>query len=852
MRPHRTRRLRAGVALVAAAAVVTGGATPALASPGTDRHADGNGNGHRNGNGHGHGHDRGDHDRIAQQVAALVAQLTVPEKFGLLGGTTGSNGAAGALGGVPRLGIPTLDMADGPSGVRAAEPATALPAPVALGATFSPELAAAYGGVLGQEADALGMEVLLGPMMNLVRTPYAGRNFETLSEDPLLTASLAAPQVSGIQDHGVIATAKHFAANNQELGRAGLDVLVDEKTLHETELAGFEAVVDAGIGAVMCAYNQVESVQVCQNSELLTEVLREQWGFDGFVMTDWFAIHGPEALVAGLDVEMPRPMAFPELAQDVDGDGQVTERDLSEPVAAALDRAVSGVLTAMAEVGLLDGVGEDPERAVEENAAVARQVATEGAVLLRNEQSALPLSDEALGSLAVVGPTAATPLIGGGGSARVNPDAGAVDSTVEVLEAGGADVTWATGEDLEGELVPGAVLGSGSPLELTGEAAPTGEFSEDVTVTAPEAGTYTFHLQTTGPGAEVTLGEEQVASTQNRFGALGGSLIPTADGFINDSWTVELAAGEQVAFTVSGTGTVEAPVQLRLHWTTPQLRQQRIDEAVSAAEAAHTAVVFGYNEGTEGEDRASLALPGFQDEVIAAVAAANPRTVVVLNTGDPVLMPWLDDVSAVLQMWYPGQEGAEATVDLLTGVVGPAGKLPQTYPADPARTPVSDPANYPGVDLDGDGVPDQQTYTEGTDVGYRWYAATDTDPLFAFGHGLSYTSFDYSRLRTRTGKDGVEVSFVLTNTGSRTGTEVPQVYLGAGTAAGTPTLQLAGFDRVTLEPGERQRVTIEVDERQLSVWDAEDDRWERACGVRPVLVGAASDDVRLTDSVRVR
>ncbi|WP_222195471.1 beta-glucosidase family protein [Modestobacter italicus] len=840
MRPHRTRRLRAGVALAAAAVVVTGGAAPALAGP------------HGNGPGHGHGQGHGHHDPDSRRIAALVAQLTVPEKFGLLGGTTGSNGAAGALAGVPRLGIPTLDMADGPSGVRAAEPATALPAPVALGATFSPDLAAAYGGVLGQEADALGMEVLLGPMMNLVRTPYAGRNFETLSEDPLLTASLAAPQVAGIQDHGVIATAKHYAANNQELGRAGIDVHVDEKTLHETELAGFEAVVDAGIGAVMCAYNQVDSVQACENAELLTEVLREQWGFDGFVMTDWFAIHGPDALVAGLDVEMPRPAAFPELAQDVDGDGRVTERDLSRPVRAALDRAVTGVLTAMDQVGLLDGATDDPERAVEENAAVARQVATEGAVLLRNEQGTLPLSEDALGSLAVVGPTAATPLIGGGGSARVNPDAGAVESTVDVLAAAGAEVTWATGEDLEGELVPGSALGGGTPLDRTGDAALTGEFSEAVTVTAPEAGTYTFHLQTTGPGAQVTVGEEQVASTQNRFGALGGSLIPTSDGYLNDSWTVDLAAGEQVAFTVSGTGTAAAPVQLRLHWTTPQLRQQRIDEAVAAARGAHTAVVFGYNEGTEGEDRASLALPGFQDEVIAAVAAANPRTVVVLNTGDPVLMPWLADVSAVLQMWYPGQEGAEATVDLLTGAANPAGKLPQTYPADPARTPVSDPANYPGTDTDGDGVPDEQTYTEGTNVGHRWYQATGTEPLFAFGHGLSYTSFDYSRLRTRTGRDGMEVSFVLTNTGDVTGTEVPQVYLGQGSAAGTPAVQLAGFDRVTLEPGERQRVTIQVDERQLSVWNARKDRWEPAAGIRPVLVGTASDDVRLTDSVRIR
>jgi beta-glucosidase len=359
-------------------------------------------------------------------------------------------------------------------------------------------------------------------------------------------------------------------------------------------------------------------------------------------------------------------------------------------------------------------------------------------------------------------------------------------------------------------------------------------------------------------------GTEAEASTQRRFGAAGGSLIPTSDGRTNDTYTVELAAGQPVTLTLScdspAAGPVAAcqpsadqPLQLRLNWTTPERRQQLVDEAARAAADAGTAVVFGFNEGTEGEDRASLALPGFQDDVIAAVAAANPDTVVVLNTGDPVLMPWLDDVRAVLQMWYPGQEGAEATVDLLTGAANPGGKLPETYPADEDATPVSDPANYPGLDTDGDPAPELQTYTEGTDVGYRWYAATGTDPLFSFGHGLSYTSFEYSGLRVHRGADrGLDVTFSVRNTGQVTGSEVPQVYLGAGDAAGVPTLQLAGFDRLSLQPGERQRVTVHVDERQLSVWDADADRWVRATGSRPVFVGSAADDVRLTGEARIR
>ncbi|CCH89706.1 Glycoside hydrolase family 3 domain protein [Modestobacter italicus] len=848
MAPHRTRRLRAGLTIAATVVVVAGGAAPALATPGRD----------------GGGPAPGQPHVDRQRIAALVAQMTVPEQFGMLGGTTGANGAAGAIVGVPRLGVPGLDMADGPSGVRASEPATALPAPIALGATFDRDAATAYGGVLGQEADALGMEVLLGPMMNLVRTPYAGRNFETLSEDPLLTAQLAAPQVAAVQDHGVIATAKHFAANNQELGRQGIDVQVDEKTLHETEFAGFEAVVRAGIGAVMCSYNQVNGVQACEDAELLTHVLREEWGFDGFVMTDWGAFHGAGALEAGLDVEMPRPTAaFTDLNRDANGDGVVDDRDLTPPVAAALDRAVTGVLTAMAEVGLLDDAGAEPERAVAQNAAVARQVATEGAVLLANEGGALPLGADQLADVALVGPTAATPLIGGGGSARVTPDTGAVDSTVDVLRERGAGVTWAVGEDLEGVVVPGSALSTGAPVDTTYTAPVT----QTVTVTAPSAGAYTFHVQTTGPGVRMDVegvpGTDAEASTQRRFGAAGGSLIPTADGRTNDSYTVDLAAGQQVTLTLSCDSaqagpvaacapTAEAPLALRLAWTTPELRAERVAEAARTAADADTAVVFAYNEGTEGEDRPSLGLPGFQDDVIAAVAAANPDTVVVLNTGDPVLMPWLDDVRAVLQMWYPGQEGAEATVDLLTGVANPGGRLPETYPAREDATPVSDPANYPGLDTDADPVPDVQTYTEGTDVGYRWYAATGTEPLFAFGHGLSYTSFDYSGLEVRNRHRGLQVSFTVQNTGDVAGTEVPQVYLGGGSAAGTPSLQLAGFDRVALEPGERQRVTVTVEERQLSVWDADADEWVRATGTRPLTVGASSGDVRLSSSVRVR
>ncbi|MBK8461302.1 MAG: glycoside hydrolase family 3 C-terminal domain-containing protein [Micropruina sp.] len=567
-------------------------------------------------------------------------------------------------------------------------------------------------------------------------------------------------------------------------------------------------------------------------------------------MTDWFARHTqPAGVLSGLDVQMPRPTAELIAALDTNAVAGVDDGDTPAPqIMAAVDRAVTAVLTAMDQVGLIGTEGHPlSERATTANAAIARRVATQGAVLLQNNTRALPLTSADLADLAVVGPTAKSPLIGGGGSARVNPDAGAVQSTLDVLTARGADVTWATGEELDGVLIPAEALTQGTPIDGTYGTGQT------VTVKAPTAGDYTFALQTTGSGGQLLLSTATgpvVASTQSRFGAAGGSLIPASDGRTNDTYLVTLAAGQEITLVVIPAAGQSVP--MRLQWVTPELRAQRIAEAAQAAANAEVAIVFGYNEGTEGEDRASLSLPGHQNDVIAAVAAANPNTVVVLNTGDPVAMPWKDDVKAILQLWYPGQEGAEATVDLLTGVVNPSGKLPETYPADQDATPVSDPANYPGTDTTGDGVPDTQEYTEGSDIGYRWYEATGTKPLFAFGHGLSYTTFKYTGLSVQRAGDELQVSFTLRNSGRVSGTEVPQVYLGRGTASATPTIQLAAFDRVTLRPGEARRVTLRVHERQLSVWDADADAWARAVGTRPVLVGGAVDSIQLTGKARIR
>ncbi|WP_337061169.1 glycoside hydrolase family 3 C-terminal domain-containing protein [Kineococcus sp. G2] len=780
---------------------------------------------------------------FSPRVAALLAEMTLDEKISMVhGGATDPEavGAAGYLPGVPRLGIPELRLADGPAGVRVAESATALPAPAALASSFDDTLARRFGEVIGRDGRALGVDVLLSPMTNNIRVPVAGRNFETFGEDPLLASRTVGAEVAGIQSQGLIATIKHYAANNQEENRFDVDVQVDEQTLREIELPAFRAAVEAGAGSVMCSYNKVGGTHACENEELLTTILREQWGFEGWVMSDWGATQSTQAITAGLDMEMPRGTYFGEPLKEAILAGEIPE--------AALDTSVGRILTQVERVGLLDAEpAPRPERDPAGAARVAQEVAEAGAVLLKNDRGALPLAPGT--GIAVIGPTAKTPVVTGGGSSRVLPESAAAPVDAIAARAGGnAQVGWSVGEDLEGVLVPAEALGA-EPLARVGEdAVPAGEaLDRSLTLTAPETGTYTLSLQTTGAGARVSLDGQEVLSTRSQFGAAGGSLIATADGWTNDTHYLELEAGSTHQLTVTGDAGAQ-DLQARLHWVTPSARERTVQEAAEAARSAGTAVVFAYDEGTEGVDRSSLSLPGTQDELIAAVAAANPNTVVVLNTGAAVTMPWLSSVRAVLETWYPGQEGAEATARLLFGDVSPSGKLSQTFPVSEDVTPVAgDPLRYPGVD-------GRQEYSEGIHVGYRWYDATGAEPLFPFGHGLSYTDFSYGDLRVKDRDGRVEVAFTVTNTGEHAGAEVPQVYVGPSRrlTQEQAVKSLVGYEKVFLAPGQSRRLSISVDDRWLSSWSADDDTWELGTGRRDVWVGTSSADLALHGTVRVR
>ncbi|MEV0095517.1 beta-glucosidase [Streptomyces sp. NPDC050738] len=777
------------------------------------------------------------------RVESLLGRLTLDEKLSFLHGAEdpAGLGQAGFVPGVARLGIPPLRLADGPAGVRIDRRATALPAPVLLAAAFDPALARAYGEVIGREGRALGLDVLLSPMVNLIRTPYAGRNFETFSEDPLLSADLVAEEIRGIQGEGLIATVKHFALNNQEQDRMSVDVRVGDQALNEVWLPGFEAAVDAGAGSVMAAYNRVGGTFACENGELLTGILRERWNFDGWVMTDWYAAHSTLAsITAGLDMEMPSGIYFADALR-----GAV----LGAVPEALVDRSVRRILTVMERFGLLGAAPpQRPHRDPAAGARTALAVAKAGATLLRNERRMLPLTGPAARSIAVIGPTGSIPCVGGGGSARVVPDRAASPLETITSRAGsGARVVYALGEDLFGKPLPPASLAPGADFE--GQSIPAGRlwtYDGTLTVDADDEWTFVVHYEGLRPEIRIDGGELfPLAPGYGDF--LPGSMTSIApDGLAVRRRTLHLTPGpHRLQITAWGGGEDHV---FRLRRSTGATRAADVAEAVLAAGTSYSVVLFAYEDATEGADRTSLALPGHQRELIEAVTAVNPRTTVVLNTSSATAMPWLERTASVLQMYYPGQEGAAATTAVLFGDCDPGGRLTQTFPASEDHHPTAgDPLRYPGAG-------GREEYTEGIHLGYRWYDAQGVEPLFPFGHGLSYTTFRYENLLVRPlGGGCVEVRFAVVNTGERSGIEIAQVYVGPSAELGIDQAKkaLAGYRRLELRPGERREVTVRVSARSLSSWDTAHRTWVLGTGQRTVQVGASARDLRLTGQAAV-
>ncbi|GAA2350235.1 beta-glucosidase family protein [Streptomyces violaceusniger] len=764
---------------------------------------------------------------VSPRVAALIARMSLDEKLSFVHGGTDPRalGQAGYIPGVPRLGIPELRLTDGPAGVRVNAHATAMPAPVALASSFDDRLARTFGQVIGRDGRALGQDVLLSPMTNIIRVPYAGRNFETFSEDPLLSSRMVSGEIGGVQSQGLIATVKHYAENNQEDNRMGVNVNVDEQTLRQIELPAFEAAVKAGAGAVMCSYNSVNGSHGCGSDELLNSILKEQWGFQGWVMSDWSAAHSTTDIVNGLDQEMPSGVFLGDKLKTAITNGTIPVSELNDSVARILGQ--------MNTFGLLDGTaGRRPARDPQGGAKVAQKVAESGSVLLKNTGKALPLTGEDT-DIGLIGPTAKTPKVTGGGSSNVVPDSAASPLDTITQRAGRkATVRYAAGVDTTGAPIPATALSPALPTGSDGTitVTPAAPFDYSGTLTVPADGDYSF-----------------VYDLPAAYGALkidGKSVIT---GFLgSSSATVHLTAGTH-RFAANAQAIQGAPAKIRLNWVTPQAARAAREQAVALARQVKTPIVFAHDDGTEGADRKDLSLPADQNGLISAVADANPNTIVVLNTGSSITMPWLSKVKAVLDTYYPGENGAEATARLLYGDVNPSGKTTQTFPASESATPVAgDPLRYPGVD-------NQENYSEGIYVGYRWYDKEKAAPLFPFGYGLSYTSFAYRDLAVRQSHGTLTVSFTLKNTGTRDGDEVAQVYVGASpeTTAPQAVRSLGGYQKVHLRSGQSKSVRIQVDAQQLKYWNASSHAWELGTGHREVWVGSSSRTLPLHGGVEV-
>ncbi|NGN94020.1 glycosyl hydrolase [Nocardioides sp. KC13] len=785
---------------------------------------------------------------VAAVVEAALERLDLDSKTRLLAGQD-----LWSLPALPEIGLDSLVMSDGPVGVRGGtwsvdDPSLVLPSPTALAATWDPELARRAGQVLAQEAHRKGVHLLLAPTVNLHRSPLAGRHFESYSEDPVLTARIGVGYVTGLQESGVGATVKHFVANDAETERFTVDNRIDDKALRELYLAPFEEIVkDARPWALMSAYNAVNGSTMTEHRELQVDVLRKEWGFDGVVISDWLAARDTVgAIEGGLDVAMPGPLTVfgPALAAAV-RDGRVSE--------AAVDTSVRHVLLLAARLGLLQGaapeVPVDRRPAPVDGPSVAREIAARSFVLVRNEGGLLPLVPSAGRGVALIGRTARDARIRGGGSAAVHP--AQVVSPLEGLRAALPDdvaLTYAMGAHPDDELgvategfklravlrdADGTVLAE-QPLDLGRvrwmDSALPGDTDFDALATVELTGTFTpgdsglHHFGTSGTGDFLlTVGGTVVYDGRDAAGADPMEVLtgrPIARG------TVTLEAGRTVEVSLLHRAPKVAYGHLRgvafgLTHGDPGADDDRlIEEAVTAARSADTAiVVVATTERVESEgfDRANLHLPGRQDELVARVAAANPRTVVVVNAGAPVEMPWRDDVAAVLLTWFPGQEGGAALADVLLGQEEPGGRLPTTWPARLEDAPVTRVIPENGV------LP----YDEGVFVGYPAWRNGTVAPAYPFGHGLGYTTWEYLALETA--PDRVRVR--LRNTGTRPGRETVQIYAEPLDPDSTrPARGLVGFATVEARPGETTEVVIPLAQRAFQHWDTTSGGWATTPG----------------------
>ncbi|MCR6484399.1 glycoside hydrolase family 3 C-terminal domain-containing protein [Amycolatopsis sp. OK19-0408] len=798
-------------------------------------------------------------------VDALLAELDLDAKASLLAGQD-----VWSLPALPRIGLGSLVLSDGPIGVRGVrwspdDPSVTLPSPTALAASWDPRLAVRAGRLLAQEARRKGVHVLLAPTVNLQRSPLGGRHFECYSEDPLLTGLMGAGYVTGVQDGGVAVTVKHFVANDFETERFTADVRVGERALRELYLAPFELIVRrARPWGIMAAYNSVNGTTMTQHAELLNGVLRDEWGFDGFVVSDWLAARDTVASAnGGLDVAMPGPRTVfgEQLAEAVRG-GEVDEE--------VVDDMVRRVLLLAHRTGAL-GTRHLPGTPDLDGVAVAREVAHRSFVLLGNETGVLPLREPR--SIALIGALAADPKILGGGSATVFPEhvVSPLDGLRKALPPG-TDLTFSTGADPRTTLPPAT---DNFRLRATAKAADGTRLAEfplreakitwigelpagldmatlasveiDGTYLPERGGTHTFAV--TGPGdLRLTVAGQTLFDGVNL--PEGGDVFTSIMQVHEQRREIELAEGEPVDVSLTYWIPSEMAEFARgtFAWVTFALGHRgpvpdpdaALDEAVAVAAKSDVAVVVVGTTAeveSEGFDRTSLALPGRQDELVRRVAEANRNTVVVVNAGSPVELPWRDEVAAVLLTWFPGQAGGDALADVLLGVEEPGGRLPTTWPARLEDAPVTDVTPQDG----------ELAYDEGVHIGYSAWARVERKPAYWFGHGQGYTTWVYEELDVYPDDEGgARVRVRVRNSGKRKGREVVQLYLAPTERGDRPPRWLAGFASVEARPGEAVETDIVIKPRSLEVWR---DGWQHIAGEYVLEASHAYDQPRLSTRV---
>lgn len=842
-----------------------------------------------------------------QRSALLLAAMTLEEKVELMTGDQGEGPSAFYNGPIERLGIPELRMADATAGIGSrgwslpgtGDTATAMPTNLSLAATWDPQRARDYAGVVADEARQTGHSVLLGPNADPTRNPFWGRQGESAGEDPVLNSSIVVPFVQEVQERNVLANLKHYAGYTQEVDRGtGQNSIISERALREVHTRSYEdAIRQADLASVMCSFNKINGVYACESDQALDEILREQLGFDGFVLTDFGAIHstGP-SIQAGTDMETGTAAFYDGVLLAAVEDGTVPEL--------LVDRSVLRILRTMFRLGVFETDYTPTAIPVAEHGAVAREVQEDAITLLKNSNRVLPLSED-IDDIAVIGADANfASALGGSAFVQSTYDVSLLDAMQARGEEIGADVRYEPGNDpvngasmIESRdmtAVPSSVLrpATGAGAGLTASYFANTTFSGAAGLTRNERQVAYDAGFTGGQPAFATLFGSQVPATPALVSPLGGNDSVRYNGFITAPTTgsyrlgltgwgdarvfldgelivdmtgqggrrdvrsaaLRLVAGEEHALRVEYAATRPlVPLQpgtLLLQWQTPtNAVAPSVRAAAQAAAASDAAVVYVRTYETEERDKVSLKLPQNADQLIREVRRANPETVVVLTTGGPVTMPWLCEVRGVLQNFFGGQEEGNALTRIIFGDEDPSGHLPITFPRNESTLPPG--VNNPWSKIGNLDVP----FSEDVNIGYRGYLAGNVPPLFPFGFGLSYSRFALDR--TRVGgfaagaDDTTEIEVRVRNTGARTGTEVVQVYLGRLPGVPRPVRKLGGYAKVELPAGGSAEATISIDRREFSYWDADADEWVTPAGTVPVYVGTSATSITRVGTIRL-